>query len=224
VLTELERDPPDSIWCLGDVVGYGPRPVECCVAVRERASLCLAGNHDLGVLGRIPLEDFTPDAAAVAAWTRDVLDDASRGFLSSLSPTAEAAGVQLFHGSPRDPVWDYVLSDVAAVEAFTLTEAPLVLVGHSHVALHLVLDGDRLAGGLAPDGTELDLSTGRRLVNPGSVGQPRDGDPRAAFLVLDLERRFAVFRRVPYSVGQTQRELRERGLPQALAERLAQGH
>jgi diadenosine tetraphosphatase ApaH/serine/threonine PP2A family protein phosphatase len=224
VLRELEHERPDAIWCLGDVVGYGPRPVECCSAVRDRADLCLVGNHDLGVLGSIPLADFTPEAAAVAEWTRDVLDEASRAFLASLTPSATSNGVELYHGSPRDPVWDYVLSTAAAADSFALTTAPLVLVGHSHLALNVAEDGAGLTGGLAAAGTTVDLSAGRRLLNPGSVGQPRDGDPRAAYLVLDLERRFAEFRRAPYSVEQTQRELRERGLPEALAERLEHGH
>ena len=224
VLGELEREPPDAIWCLGDVVGYGPRPIECCAAVRERAALCLAGNHDLGVLGSIPLEDFTPEAAAVAEWTRGVLDEESRAFLESLQPATTAEGVELFHGSPSDPVWAYVLTEAAATEAFELTEGPLVLVGHSHVALALSLAGDRVDGGLAREGDEVDFSGGRHLLNPGSVGQPRDGDPRAAYLLLDLERRFAHYRRVPYSIEQTQSELRERGLPEGLAARLVLGH
>jgi diadenosine tetraphosphatase ApaH/serine/threonine PP2A family protein phosphatase len=223
VLAEIDGEAPDAVWCLGDVVGYGPRPLECCTIIRDRAGLCLAGNHDLGVLGAISLEDFTPESAAVAEWTRTELDDSARSFLASLSPTATAEDVELYHGSPRDPVWDYVLTVDAVVDSFALTTAPLVLVGHSHIALDLADGGDRLAGGVAPAGTKVDLSEGRRLLNPGSVGQPRDGDPRAAFLLLDLERRFAEFRRAPYSVEQTQRELRERGLPEALAERLAHG-
>jgi len=105
---------------------------------------------------------------------------------------------------------------------FELSSAPLILVGHSHVALALTLDGDNVAGGLAPGGTEADLN-GRWLLNPGSVGQPRDGDPRAAWLLLDLERRFAAFHRVPYSIEDTQSEMRERGLPRALATRLERG-
>jgi diadenosine tetraphosphatase ApaH/serine/threonine PP2A family protein phosphatase len=222
VLQAVEREAPDAIWCLGDVVGYGPRPVECCSAIRDRATLCLAGNHDLGVLGAISLDDFTPEAAAVAEWTRRVLDEESRSFLASLAPTATLDGVELYHGSPRDPVWDYVLTPAAVEDSFAMTTAPLVLVGHSHVALNLA-DDDGLSGGLAPAGTTVDLAAGRRLLNPGSVGQPRDGDPRAAYLLLDLNQRFAEFRRAQYSVEQTQRELRERRLPEALAERLAHG-
>src|SRR5207245_4160915 len=124
----------------------------------------------------------------------------------------ERAGVQLFHASARDPVWEYILTEEAARATLDLTSAPLVLVGHSHVALAVTLDDRSVAGGLAPDGARIELG-GRWLVNPGSVGQPRDGDPRAAWLLLDLEERFASFRRVPYSIEETQAEIREAGLP-----------
>jgi diadenosine tetraphosphatase ApaH/serine/threonine PP2A family protein phosphatase len=224
VLAAVEAEQPDELWCLGDLVGYGPRPNPCCAAVRERAALCLAGNHDLGVLGRLDLAEFAPDAVASAVWTRGVLTQASRSFLESLSPAARRDEVQLFHASPRDPVWDYVLSAEAAEAAFELTEDPLVLVGHSHVALAIAEADGSLAGGLAPEGTEAELGAGPRLLlNPGSVGQPRDGDPRAAWLLLDFSSRCASFRRVPYPVERTQEEIRERGLPDALAERLGHG-
>jgi len=222
VLDEIDREEPDELWCLGDLVGYGPRPNPCCAAVERRAALCLAGNHDLGVLGTIELDEFAGDAAVAARWTRGVLAEGSRSFLEAVSPSGTREGVELFHASPRDPVWEYVLSAEAARAAFELTEAPLVLVGHSHVPLAITLNGV-LDGGLAPDGTEVELGPGRRLLNPGSVGQPRDGDPRAAWLLLDFEARVASFRRVEYAVGQTQDEIRARGLPHALAERLAHG-
>jgi diadenosine tetraphosphatase ApaH/serine/threonine PP2A family protein phosphatase len=224
VLEAVEREQPDELWCLGDLVGYGPRPNPCCAAVERRADLCLAGNHDLGVLGELDLSDFTGDAVVAARWTRSVLAEGSRVYLESLESTGRVDGVELFHASPRDPVWDYVLSAEAAIAALELTEAPLVLVGHSHVPLAIVqTDGSVLAGGLAPEGTEAELGTGRFLINPGSVGQPRDGDPRAAWLLLDFEARRAFFRRVEYPVESTQEEIRERGLPDALAERLARG-
>jgi diadenosine tetraphosphatase ApaH/serine/threonine PP2A family protein phosphatase len=139
-----------------------------------------------------------------------------------LKPSAAADGVDLFHASARDPIWEYVLTEESALATFQLSNAPLILVGHSHVALALTLDGENVAGGLAPAETEVQLE-GRWLLNPGSVGQPRDGDPRAAWLLLDLDRRFAVFRRVEYPVDKTQSELRERGLPRSLAARLARG-
>jgi diadenosine tetraphosphatase ApaH/serine/threonine PP2A family protein phosphatase len=134
------------------------------------------------------------------------------------------AGRELYHASARDPVWEYVLSEEAALGSLATTEAHVVLVGHSHVALCFSLEEDRLVGEVASAGTERDLSERRWLLNPGSVGQPRDGDPRASWLLLDMERRFAEFRRVPYPVEQTQDELRARRLPESLAARLAQGH
>jgi diadenosine tetraphosphatase ApaH/serine/threonine PP2A family protein phosphatase len=223
VLAEVERSEPDELWCLGDLVGYGPRPNPCCAAVERHAALCLAGNHDLGVLGTIDLDEFAGDAAVAARWTRGVLADGSRAYLQSLGSSSEREGVELFHASPRDPVWEYVLSAEAARSALDLTQAPLVLVGHSHVPLAITLEAEVLDGGLAPGGTESQLGPGRRLLNPGSVGQPRDGDPRAAWLLLDLGAGVASFRRVEYELERTQAEIRERGLPDALAERLAHG-
>jgi predicted phosphodiesterase len=226
VLRDLDREQPDAIWCLGDLVGYGPRPNRCCRVVAERVDLCLAGNHDLGVLGttrEVDLVDFSADAAASARWTQGVLEDEPRAYLASLEPSAIMAGAELFHGSPRDPVWDYVLSGEAALTALELTTAPVVLVGHSHIPLAIVLADQRLEGGIAAGGTEKDLAHGRWLLNPGSVGQPRDGDPRAAYLWLDLDAGRASFRRVSYPVERTQAEIRERGLPDPLAERLAHG-
>jgi diadenosine tetraphosphatase ApaH/serine/threonine PP2A family protein phosphatase len=225
VLGEIDREPPDAVWCLGDTVGYGPWPNECCDVVRSRADLALIGNHDLVALGstEVALAEFNPDAAEASIWTAQQLSEESRRFLEALEPTAELEGAQLFHGSPRDPVWEYVLTEFVAQEAFALTTAPLVLVGHTHVATALLLAGGRLDGGVAHDGFEAKLELGRWLLNPGAVGQPRDGNPEAAFLELDLDERRARFRRVPYPVERTQAEMRERGLPDALAERLAHG-
>jgi len=223
VLAALDEEAPDAVWCLGDVVGYGPRPNRCCSAVAARADVSLCGNHDLGVLGAIDLDEFSPEAAAAALWTREVLSADARSYLEDLEPLARTDGVELFHASPRDPVWEYVLSGEAALDALELTTEPVVLVGHSHVAIAVLLAGRALTGGLAPDGTAVDLAQGRWLLNPGSVGQPRDGDPRAAYLMVDLVDRRASFRRVEYPVERTQAEIRERGLPDALAERLAGG-
>jgi len=223
VLAEVDAGQFDEIWCLGDVVGYGPRPSECAVLVRERATLCLAGNHDLVVLGKIPMVAFADDAGIAAQWTQGVLDDDARAFLETLEPLATRPGAELFHGSPRDPVWDYVLSEDAARHTFAATSEPLVLVGHSHVALELSSDGLGLHGGKADAGMRLDLSGPRRLLNPGSVGQPRDGDPRAAWLEVDKETGWATFRRTAYPVELTQGEMREQGLPEILAERLEHG-
>jgi predicted phosphodiesterase len=223
VLTAVEAERPDEVWCLGDLVGYGPQPNACTTTVAGRANICLAGNHDLGVLGSIDIGDFSFDAAESARWTRTVLDPDARSFLESLHPVGERDGLQLFHGSPIDPVWDYVLTEEGAIASLRATKAPVVLIGHSHVALALLQEADGVSGGLAPAGTEIDLGRGRWLLNPGSVGQPRDGDPRAAFVVLDLDAQKAVFHRVQYDIARTQAEIRENGLPETLAERLADG-
>ena len=223
VLDAVAAEEVDALWCLGDLVGYGPRPNECCAEVERAAQLCLVGNHDLGVLGRIPLAEFTDDAAAAARWSQSVLSAEARAFLERLESLAAAEDVELFHASPRDPVWEYVLSGEAAAAAFELTQAQVVLVGHSHVPLAISLADRVLDGGVAPAGTETALGASRWLLNPGSVGQPRDGDPRAAYLVLDLDARRALHRRVAYPIERTQEEIRERGLPEALADRLAHG-
>jgi diadenosine tetraphosphatase ApaH/serine/threonine PP2A family protein phosphatase len=223
VLADVDREAPDELWCLGDIVGYGPHPNECVDLVRSRAALSLCGNHDLAVIGTIDITDFTGDAGAAARWTTEALGEPQAQWLRGLRPSAEREGFELYHGSPRDPVWDYVLSEQVALISILETTAPVVLVGHSHVALGLGWDDTELSGGLAPEGTELDLGTGRWLLNPGSVGQPRDGDPRAAWLLLDDSSRQAVFRRVPYPIQETQAAIRERGLPDVLASRLAHG-
>jgi predicted phosphodiesterase len=223
VLAAIDEAAPDEVWCLGDLVGYGPRPNECCATIAERADVCLAGNHDLAVGGTIDLEEFHGDAGLAATWTRDVLEPQWMELLDRLEPQGSAHGVALYHGSARDPVWEYVLSDEGALATLELADSPLVLVGHSHVALQVVQSGNELAGGVAADGTELELGGVRALLNPGSVGQPRDGDPRAAYLLLDLDVQHASFRRVEYDLEQTQREMRDAGLPEMLAARLELG-
>ena len=223
VLAAVDSESPEELWCLGDLVGYGARPNECCASMAERAVICLAGNHDLAVAGRLDLFEFSGDAAAAARWTRTVLDDVGRSLLERLQPQAEREGIALYHASARDPVWEYVLSDEAAEATLELASEPLVLVGHSHAALAAYERDGALEGGLAADGTTIDLAAGRVLLNPGSVGQPRDGDPRASWLLLDLDVGRAVFHRVEYDVERTQREIRDAGLPEALAARLAHG-
>jgi diadenosine tetraphosphatase ApaH/serine/threonine PP2A family protein phosphatase len=225
VLGEIDREPPEQLWCLGDTVGYGPHPNECRALVQERCDLVLIGNHDLVALGsaEVDVEDFNPDAAAASRWTSGELTDESRRFLESLEPSAEVEGVQLFHGSPRDPVWEYVLDELVALQSLALTSAPLVLVGHTHVSTAVVLSDAGLEGGHVPGELDARVDEGRWLLNPGSVGQPRDGNPDAAFLELDLEARSVRFRRVAYPVSRTQDEIRKRGLPDSLAERLAHG-
>ena len=191
--------------------------------IAERADVCLAGNHDLAVRGTIDLAEFGGEAGVAARWTREMLEPEAQKLLDSLEPQGAARGVALFHGSARDPIWEYVLSDEAAFVTIALANVPLVLVGHSHVALQIALSGEEIGGGVAPAGTELEFDGVQALLNPGSVGQPRDSDPRAAYLLLDLDARLASFRRVEYDVARTQSEIREAGLPELLAARLELG-
>ena len=224
-LAAIEAERPDAVWCLGDLVGYGPRPNECCARVAEVADVCLIGNHDLGVLEQISLDEFSHEAAASARWTQEVLDDKARAYLTGLTPAAEIpeAGAELYHASPRDPVWEYVLDASAMAAALADTVQAVVMVGHSHVPLTATVEERQLTAAHAPGGTEFDYSDRRVLLNPGSVGQPRDGDPHAAFVLLDLSEQLASFRRVEYDVERTQQEILDEGLPEPLAERLAHG-
>jgi diadenosine tetraphosphatase ApaH/serine/threonine PP2A family protein phosphatase len=224
VLADVDAEQVDELWCLGDIVGYGPQPNRCVQETRAHATVSLLGNHDLAALGRVGLTDFSPDAATSATWTNAELDQDCHDYLATLEPKAERPGVEMFHGSPRDPVWEYILSESAARAALSLTTAPLLLVGHSHIPIALQLsDDDQIAGGLAKGGSEVELGGGRLLLNPGSVGQPRDGDPRAAYLLIDQEAGTARFRRLPYPIELTQAEIRDRGLPETLAARLSDG-
>ena len=161
--------------------------------------------------------------AIAARWTRTVLGTEERAWLETLSPAAVRDGVELFHASPRDPIWEYVLSDHIAQLGLEATAAPLVLVGHSHIPLAIAWDETTLTGGVAIGGHEVLLPGARRLLNPGSVGQPRDGNPNAAWLWLDFEAGRAQFRRTSYDIARTQAEIAEAGLPQTLALRLGPG-
>ena len=223
VLAAVDAAGVDELWCLGDLVGYGPDPEACVARVTERSAICLAGNHDLVVAGSIDLDVFTHDAGAAVRWTLDVISQTALGVLRGLSPRGARAGVELYHGSIRDPVWEYVVDDRTAATCLELQGSPIALIGHSHVALvYGYLRGEFL-GGLAPDGTRIELAGGPFLLNPGSVGQPRDGDPRAAFLELDLGARVATWRRVAYDIDRTAQAIDRVGLPHRLGERLYQG-
>jgi predicted phosphodiesterase len=223
VLAAIDAEPVDELWCLGDLTGYGARPNECVDAIREHAVICLVGNHDLAVRGDLSVVEFSEDAAAAAEWSQKVLQPEQRAYLRSLAPLGERAGVALYHASIRDPIWEYVVTPEIARACLTKQRTDLAIVGHSHVALALHLSAGTLKGGLAADGDEYDLKDRRCLLNPGSVGQPRDRDPRAAYLVLDLERRVARFHRVPYDIARTQQEITEAALPARLAQRLDVG-
>jgi diadenosine tetraphosphatase ApaH/serine/threonine PP2A family protein phosphatase len=217
----------EETWCLGDVVGYGVEPDACADLVRERCDVCLVGNHDLAVLGALDVKDFSGAAAAAVEWTRETIGEGALEFLRELAPSAEREGIGLFHASPRDPVWEYVLSGEQADAGMDSHPLRIGLIGHSHVALFFTRpEGDEAGeprGAQAGDGARLDLGRGGWLVNPGSVGQPRDGDPRAAWLELDTEELTARFHRVEYEIERAAGPIAAAGLPRRLADRLYLG-
>ena len=224
VLADVASTDARELWCLGDVVGYGADPNDCCALVRENAAVCLAGNHDLAVTGTIPLDEFSHGAALAARWTQEVLADDHVEWLRSLSPQGDEEGVGLYHASPRDPVWEYVLSTLLAELCLDVAEERVCLVGHSHVALSFVRpEGEAATGDTRRAGDALDMSHGEWLINPGSVGQPRDGDPRAAWLLLDTGSWQAEWRRTPYDIAGAAAAIRAARLPDSLAERLEYG-
>ncbi|HVY97099.1 MAG TPA: metallophosphoesterase family protein [Solirubrobacterales bacterium] len=216
----------DELWCLGDVVGYGADPDACARLVEERCAVCLVGNHDLAVLGDLDVRTFSEQAAAAVEWTRGATSAETLEFLRGLAPLGAREGIGLFHASPRDPVWEYVLSTDQAEDALDAQAERIGLIGHSHVALFFTrAEGRRTyaQGAQAGDGALLGLESGRWLLNPGSVGQPRDGDPRAAWLELDTERLTARYHRVAYDVAAAADAILGAGLPSGLAERLGAG-
>jgi len=225
VLDDIRKAGVDARWCLGDLVGYGAQPDECVALAAETCDLCLIGNHDLVVLGKIDVESFSSNAAEAALWTRERITSDSVAYLSALRPEDENHEVGLYHASPRDPIWEYVLSTTQAGACMDQMKVRIGAVGHSHVALWFRRDSDpgSVAGDTAPHGTELDLSEGDWIVNPGSVGQPRDGDPRAAWMLLDLGTWHATWRRVKYPIEEAARAIEATELPVMLAERLYVG-
>ena len=213
-----------ELWCLGDLVGYGADPDACVELAREHAAVCLAGNHDLAVTGEIPLDEFSRGASLAVQWTQDVIAPDNLAFLASLSPTGEEGPVGLYHASPRDPVWEYVLSTLLADLCLDVQRHRLCLIGHSHVALSFGRrEGEPTTGEPRRDGAQLDLGAGEWLLNPGSVGQPRDGDPRAAWLLLDLDEPSVSFERTDYDIAGAAAAIRAARLPDSLAERLEYG-
>jgi diadenosine tetraphosphatase ApaH/serine/threonine PP2A family protein phosphatase len=224
VLDDVRREGVDARWCLGDLVGYGAQPDECVALAREACDVCLIGNHDLVVIDKLEITEFSHNAAVAAIWTRENIAKESVDYLNGLASTGEGGGLGLYHASPRDPVWEYVLSTGQAGACMDEMEPRVGAVGHSHVALWFSReDGGPVSGDHAPGGTELDLSAGDWIVNPGGVGQPRDGDPRAAWLLLDLASWTASWRRVEYPIEEAARAIEQAGLPDALSKRLYVG-
>src|SRR5919202_6319496 len=209
VIAAAEADGADELWCLGDLVGYGAEPDACVALAEQHCQIVLAGNHDLAVVEVLSLEDFSRGAALAARWTQEVISKHTRDFLKGLQPKGEAAGYGLFHASPRDPIWEYVLSGLTAELCFDATNFRVSFIGHSHVALSFHRpEGEPASGTTRRADTELELSDGEWLINPGSTGQPRDGDPRAAWLTLDTESWQVVWRRAEYDIAGAQAAIR----------------
>jgi predicted phosphodiesterase len=232
VLDDISGADVDELWCLGDVVGYGAQPDDCSRLVAERCEVCLVGNHDLAVLGELDISTFSPAAAAAVEWTRTSCEPATIEFLRGLEPADTEREVALYHASPRDPVWEYVLWADQAADCIAVQAKRVSLIGHSHVALYFAASNSEEAGAVAEDtirgsqagqGTALELEEGRWLINPGSVGQPRDGDPRAAWLELDTEAWTATYHRVPYEIDRAAEAIEANDLPTQLGRRLYLG-
>jgi diadenosine tetraphosphatase ApaH/serine/threonine PP2A family protein phosphatase len=274
VLADIDRAseeygvPMDQIWCLGDVVGYGPEPSECTRRIRATCDICIAGNHDWAAIGRLDLADFSKGAAASARWTRDQLQNDEQVYLRLLPETTRISDFTLAHGSPSNPIWEYLTTPAIASVNFTAFETLFCVVGHSHlptiflqplfaraaitapirramepsVALAMATPGGPSRRALEGEGSGPNNSQSassctrvipapglwivpsgyRAIINPGSVGQPRDGDPRASYMIYDSQRGFEV-RRVRYDVQTTRRKIKAKGLPLQLAGRLEQG-
>ena len=224
VLDAVEAAGAEELWCLGDLVGYGAEPDACVELARRHVAVCLAGNHDLAARGDLPFDQFTRGAELAIRWTTDEIAAESVAYLATLEPQRLDEAVGLYHGSPRDPVWEYVTSSLQAELCLDRLEHRVACIGHSHIALaYSRTTGRPASGDTCPDGTELDIGEGQWLLNPGSVGQPRDGDPRAAWLLLDTGAWTAAFHRADYDVAGAAAEIRAARLPDSLAERLGHG-
>lgn len=213
----------DGVWCLGDVVGYGPDPHECIQLLRQFEPVCVAGNHDWAAIGRVDTADFNPVAAQACHWTAQQLTPEDIDYLQKLPLELRQDDFTLVHGSPREPVWEYLLSREAARDNFACFETTYCLVGHSHVPLVFELVGNSVVYKMFPDEASLKLGENRLFINPGGVGQPRDGDPRASYAVYDADTRTVYHYRVEYDIATTQKRMKERRLPLPLIMRLSQG-
>jgi predicted phosphodiesterase len=224
VLEEIGESSCEEMWCLGDLVGYGADPDVCVELARNHAAICLAGNHDLVVRGDLPLEEFSRGAAVAAQWTQRTISAQTLAYLQDLEPVCLEEEAGLYHASPRDPVWEYVLSPLQAELCLDVQRHRVCLIGHSHVALSFSRrEGSAATGQTRGAGEGLEVAEGEWLINPGSVGQPRDGDSRAAWLELDTGTWRASFRRTEYDIQGAADAIRAARLPSSLAERLAYG-
>ena len=210
-------------WVLGDLVGYGPHPAECLSLLSSIQAVAVAGNHDLAVAGVISTEVFNPLAAAAVSWTQSVLDDTYLDQLRALPTRLERHGVTLVHGSPRDPVWEYVLGESVAARALHDIDTTGLAVGHTHMPVIFQQRNDEIEMIQPALSRTHSIAGSKFLVNPGSVGQPRDRDPRAGYAVLNLDAETVTHCRVEYDFEHTASKIREAGLPAFLADRLHMG-
>ncbi len=216
----------DETWCLGDLVGYGPDPNAVVERIREIPSLvCLLGNHDVAVIGKMPFETFNGDARRSLERHEKVLTSSNREFLRSLPQYTKVRGeATIAHGSPRDPLWEYILNTLSARLNFDYFDTPWCFVGHSHIQSMFQFNGDndRVTSETVKPGVVIQLHP-KLILNPGSVGQPRDRDPRAAYAIYDTVARTWEPRRVEYNIPEVQKRIREFGLPEKHALRIAEG-
>jgi len=222
VLSNIERrGGVEEVWCLGDVVGYGPDPHQCIELLRQYNHVCLAGNHDWAAIGKLSLSEFNPDAAVACRWTAQQLSPEDVDYLESLPLVIEKGDFTLVHGSPREPIWEYLLSIGSAKENFAYFQSQFCLVGHSHVPL-VFRHSQTGACSFSPFSINIGLVLGksRLIINPGGVGQPRDGDPRASYAIYDSETRMVRLYRVPYDIDVTQNRMVKHNLPMRLVARL----
>jgi predicted phosphodiesterase len=213
----------DEVWVLGDIVGYGPQPNEVIAALQELGARSVMGNHDGAAIGTVDVSWFNPDAASAIAWTSQAIDDNARAYLGSLPEVRREGDLTAVHGSPRDPTWEYITGPDVASANLASFDTRICLHGHTHVPIVFRADEGSVEMVSATPGAPITISAGRLLLNPGSVGQPRDGDPASSYVVIDTEAGSAEFRRVSYDVDQTQRLMRDAGLPPRLVERLRYG-
>jgi len=225
VLDDIERrGGAEEIWCLGDIVGYGPDPHQCLELLRQYNHICVAGNHDWAAIDKLDTSNFNPDAATACHWTAQRLSPEDVPYLESLPLVIERSDFTLAHGSPRDPIWEYLVSTGSAKQNFAHFQSQFCLVGHSHVPL--VFEYNQTGACLFsefPADTVLRLAENRLIINPGGVGQPRDGDPRASYAIYDSEAESITLYRIPYDIGAVQSRMVEQGLPIRLVTRLSYG-
>ena len=224
-LDAVRSDLPDvdELWVLGDIVGYGPQPNEVIAALQQMGARSVMGNHDGAAIGQVDVSWFNPDAARAITWTASVIDENARAYLATLPEVRRSGELTAVHGSPRDPTWEYI-SDVEVAGAnFASFDTRICLHGHTHVPIVYRTDGGQVQAMAAVPGSPVSVESGRLLVNPGSVGQPRDGNPAASYLVIDTGAQTAQFHRISYDVAATQRLMHDAGLPPRLVERLAYG-